>query len=114
MSFARFSYTAVATIWKALPRNEDGDVTGYAEPFQILCDYGGDRLPRRDAAGLNFVVKNTIWCEDPRGETGDYILIGASTNPDPHEAGADEIMHIIRYADTFDRQLDDWVYITAA
>lgn len=112
MSFARFSYTAVATIWKALPRTEDGDASGYEPPFQILCDYGGDRLPRSDAVGLNFVVKNTIWCEDPRGETGDYILIGASDLASPHDAGADEILHIIRYADTFDRQMDDWVYIT--
>lgn len=113
MSFARFSYTAVATIWKALPRDEDGDRSGYLAPVHIMCDYSGDRMSRKDALGLGFPVKNTFWTEYSLADQGDYILIGSSNEVDPIAAGADEIMRVIRYADTFERQFDDYAIMTA-
>lgn len=58
------------------------------------------------------MVKNTIWTEYALADTGDYILIGVSTEPDPIAAGADEIMQSIQYADTFERTADDWAIIT--
>jgi len=58
------------------------------------------------------VVKNTIWTEFADADTGDYILIGQSSEVDPITAGADEVMQAIRYADTFDRTADDYAIIT--
>lgn len=111
---ANWSYTAIATFWKQLGIGENGDSLGYAAPVQILCDYGGDTTARLGFIGVEINTKNTFWTEFAGAEKGDYILIGASEIPDPVEAGADEVMHVIRYADTFDRIADDWAIITGA
>jgi hypothetical protein len=55
---------------------------------------------------------NKIINQNNLASTGDYILIGTSVDPDPLNAGADEIMQVIRYADTFDRIADDFAIIT--
>lgn len=111
---ANWSYTATATFWKQLGIGENGDPLGYASPVQILCDYGGDATARLGSIGVEINIKNTFWTEFAEAEKGDYILIGPSDIPDPVEAGADEVMHVIRYADTFDRIADDWAIITGA
>lgn len=110
---ANWSYTTVATIWR-----KDGPADEYGKqrflpPIAIMCDYGGDATARLGDIGLEFVVKNTHWTEYDLAEQGDYILIGASAALDPTAVdGADQIRHIIRYADTFDRIADDYAIIT--
>jgi len=111
-SLANWSYTAQATIWK-----RSGAVSEYRDPvFEspvvIACDYQGGLSKRVGDIGSEKVVKNTIWTEYALADTGDYILIGVSTETDPIAAGADEIMQAIRYADTFDRLADDFAIIT--
>lgn len=111
-SLASWPYTAQATIWKPLGLDEYGDSLGWSEPLVIACDYQGGLSKRLGAIGGEQAVKNTIWTEYALANAGDYILIGASTEPDPIAAGADEIMQSIQYADTFERTADDWAIIT--
>ena len=121
-SVANWSYTATATIWRKLEGNDEyGDPMGYAEPEQILCDYEGG-LSRKVAGvsaamgnlGTEVVVKNTFWTEYSQANEGDYLLIGESLLADPLEAGADQLIQVIRYADTFERTADDYALITGA
>lgn len=109
---ANWSYTAAATVWKALGFSQSGDSLGYSAPIAILCDYEGGLSKRIGSIGAEIVAKNTIWTEYADATTGDYILIGASTDPDPLNVGADEVRQVIRYADTFDRIADDYAIIT--
>ncbi|ORM64229.1 hypothetical protein PRCB_01465 [Pantoea rodasii] len=111
-SLASWSYTAQATVWRTLGLNEYGDSLGWSEPLVIACDYQGGLSKRLGAIGVEKVVKNTIWTEYALATPGDYILIGASAEPDPMVAGADEIIQSIQYADTFERTADDWAIIT--
>ena len=113
-SLANWSYTAQATIWKPLGNNEYGDSLGWSEPLVIACDYEGGLSKRLGDIGGEKVVKNTIWSEYALADTGDYILIGVSTELDPITAGADEVMQAIRYADTFERSADDFAILTGA
>ncbi|RTN26293.1 hypothetical protein EKN94_04300 [Enterobacter quasimori] len=121
-SVANWSYTATATIWRKLEGNDEyGDPMGYAEPEQILCDYEGGlskKVTGVSAAmgnlGAEVVVKNTFWTEFSTAKAGDYIFIGVSASANPLDAGADEIIQIIRYADTFERLADDYAIITGA
>ncbi|MBV4366287.1 hypothetical protein [Erwinia phyllosphaerae] len=110
---ANWSYTAICTLWQRYPdRNEYGDTVGYDFPVTIMCDYQGGLSKRLGDIGAEKVVKNTFWTEFASARTGDYILIGESSEADPRKAGADEIMQVIRNADTFDRLADDYIIIT--
>lgn len=110
---ANWSYTALATIWKKDGPPDEYGKQKWLAPIPIMCDYGGDATARLGDIGLEFVVKNTFWTEYATAKRGDYIMIGASMAPDPTKvSGADEVRHIIRYADTFDRIADDWAIIT--
>lgn len=112
-SLGAWSYTAPCTIWHRLGDDEYGDSLGFSEPEVIMCDYGGDATARLGSLGVEFAIKNTHWTEYSEAKKGDYILIGESSEPDPLAVdGADEIMHIIRYADTFERIADDYALIT--
>lgn len=111
-SLASWSYTAPCTIWKNLGVSNAGDSLGFAAPLVIMADYQGGLSKRVGDIGSEKVVKNTIWTEYALADTGDYILIGESANPDPLDAGADEVMQSIRYADTFERLADDWAILT--
>ncbi len=114
-SAANWSYTAKATIWRKLvgATDEYGDpVNGYAAPEVIMCDYQGGLSKRLASLGLEIVVKNTVWTEYALAATGDYLLIGESTGPDPIAAGADEVRQVVRYADTFERLADDYAILT--
>ena len=112
-SVANWSYTATATIWRKLEGNDEyGDPLGYAAPEQILCDYEGGLSKKLSSLGAEIVVKNTVWTEFALAATGDYLLIGVSTEADPVVAGADEVRQVIRYADTFERLADDWAILT--
>lgn len=107
---ANWSYTAIATLWRKLGSNDDGEI--WSEPIKIWCDYGGDASGRLGDVGLEIVIKNTFWTEYAEARQGDYILIGESSVVNPLEANADEVRHVIRYADTFDRIADDFAIIT--
>lgn len=111
-SAASWSYTAPCTIWKSLGKDRDNQPLGWAAPLVIMADYQGGLSKRIGNIGAELVVKNTIWSEYGEAEAGDYILIGESANPDPLAAGADQVMQVIRYADTFNRQADDYAILT--
>lgn len=110
---ARWSYTGKATFWKRLTgQNEYGDPPGFAAPVVIDCGYQGGLSKKLGDIGSERVVKNTFWTEYSLADTGDYIMIGVSTEPNPLKAGADEVMQSVRFEDTFDRLADDWAVIT--
>lgn len=111
-SLASWSYTAKATIWKRSGASNDYGDPAFEAPLIIACDYQGGLSKRVGDIGGEKVVKNTIWTEYALADTGDYILIGVSTELDPIAAGADEVMQAIRYADTFERSADDFAIIT--
>ncbi|KLU16509.1 MULTISPECIES: hypothetical protein [Xenorhabdus] len=111
-SVANWAYTAPCTFWKRLGNNEYGSPLGYKEPQIIMCDYQGGLSSKISGIGTEIVAKNTFWTEFADASTGDYILIGESSNPNPIEEGADEIKHIARYADTFERLADDYALVT--
>ncbi|ADU69432.1 hypothetical protein [Pantoea sp. At-9b] len=113
-SLSAWSYTAQATIWKRSGAASEYRDPVFEAPVVIACDYQGGLSKRVGDIGSEKVVKNTIWTEYALADTGDYILIGVSTEVDPIAAGADEIMQAIRYADTFDRLADDFAIITGA
>lgn len=109
---ANWSYTAPCTIWRNLGFAENGDSLGWSAPEIIMCDYRGGLAAEYSALGTSITAKNTFWTEFSEAKRGDYLLIGESAEPDPIEAGADEVMTKFRDADTFDRLADDWVIIT--
>lgn len=116
-SIANWSYTAPCTLWRSLGAAENGDAL-WSAPEIIMCDYQGgiSAGPTTSAGigglGIEIVVKNTFWTEFSEAKKGDYILIGHSDIADPTEAGADEVMQVIRYADTFERTADDYAILT--
>lgn len=77
-----------------------------------MCDYGGGLSARIGSIGTEIVVKNTFWSEFSEAKKGDYLLIGESSEADPIATGADEVMQVIRYADTFERTADDFAILT--
>lgn len=111
-SVANWSYTAPCTIWRNLGLNEYGDSLGFSAPEVIMCDYGGTATARLGDIGVEMNIKNTHWTEYAEAKKGDYILIGESAEADPFAAGADEVMQVIRYADTFERIADDFAILT--
>lgn len=111
-SLTSWSYTAPCTIWKNLGVSNAGDSLGFAAPLVIMCDYQGGLSAKIGSIGTEIVVKNTFWSEFSEAKKGDYLLIGTSTEADPLTAGADEVMQVIRYADTFERLVDDFAILT--
>ncbi|MEL7884517.1 hypothetical protein [Serratia marcescens] len=113
-SIGRWSYTAPCTIWRNLGFNESGDPLGWSSPEIFMADYVGGLSARIGNIGTEITVKNTFWTEFSEAKRGDYLLIGESSMPDPIAAGADEVMKVIRYADTIYRQADDFAILTEA
>ncbi|MEL4016893.1 hypothetical protein [Dryocola clanedunensis] len=110
---AAWANTAPCTIWRRLDGyTEAGDPLGYDPPLEIMCDYIGGLSEKIGPIGKEVVVKNTFFTEFALAKKGDYVLIGSSIEADPLVAGADEIAHVTRWGDTFDRVSDDWAIIT--
>lgn len=116
---ANWSYTAKVTVWRNLGKDEYGDPLGYSAPLVIDCDYQGgmsEKIAGVSASlgnlGSEVVVKNTLWTEYADAQTGDFIFIGESVESDPLVAGADKILQVIRYADTFNRTADDYALLS--
>lgn len=111
---ANWSYTAPCTVWRSLGLAENGDPLGWSSPETIMADYQGGLSAKIGNIGTEITIKNTFWSEYSEARRGDYILIGSSTDADPISAGADEVMQVIRYADTFERKADDYAILTGA
>lgn len=116
---ANWSYTAKATVWRNIGKDEYGDPLGYSAPLVIDCDYQGgmsEKIAGVSASlgnlGSEVVVKNTFWTEYADAQTGDFIFIGESSEADPLVAGADKVLQVIRYADTFNRTADDYALLS--
>lgn len=107
-SAAAWSYTAKATVWRVVSRDDwDGGVL-YALPVVIACDYGAKAEQRTDSAGREFTSRQMVYTEFAAAKPGDYVLIGVSSEPDPLVAGAMEIRSVTRHGDTFERLADDY------
>lgn len=109
---ARWAYTAKCTIWRDLGTAENGDDLGWSEPEIFMCEYQGGLSAKIGNIGTEITAKNTFWTELSTASIGDYVLIGVSDNPEPLDAGADRVMTVLRYADSFYRQADDFAIIT--
>ena len=107
-SAANWSYTASATVWHVVSRDDWAGGTLYSPPVVIACDYGAKAEQRTDSAGREFTSRQMVYTEHATAKPGDYVLIGVSTEPDPLAAGAMEIRSVTRHADTFARLADDY------
>lgn len=107
-SAASWSYTAAATLWPLLSRDDWTGVVTYGQPEVIACDYSAEAMRMTDAKGEEFVSRQQIFTERAGVEPGDMILIGVSVDPNPLTAGAAEVRAVTRWGDTLDRQADDF------
>ena len=109
---AAWSYTATATLWVLLGRDDWTGAVTYGPPQAVLCDYSAKAERRTDPAGVEVTTRLIIYTERPDIKRGDRILIGSSALLDPLAAGAPEVRSVQRYADTFDRVADDFEVAT--
>ena len=111
-SAANWSYTAVATLWPWLGRDDWSNVDTFGPPVTFPCDYSSESKRVTDSKGVEFVTRQILWTERADIKQGDRVLIGVSVSPDPIAAGALEVRAITRDADTFDRVADDFTVMT--
>lgn len=112
-SIASFSYTQPCTIWHKISADKYGGNPVFSTPIHIMCDYGFNADVSTDAKGNEIVQKNTFWTEYVGAKTGDYIMIGTVAGADPLVAGANQILNVINYGNTFDRtEPPDFALIT--
>lgn len=113
---ARWSYTAKATHWPSLGKDDWSGGTTYGLPVTFLCDYKAERVRTTDAGGVSGSIelglRQVFYTEYSAAKQGDFVLIGASSSPDPVAAGAAEVRSVGRSADTFDRVADDYEIMT--
>lgn len=107
-SAANWSYTATATVWPRIAREDWGGVESFGPPFTIACDYSAKADRLTDARGVEFVPRLVLFSEAANVKQGDRVLLGTSAAPDPISAGAVEVRVVDRFADTLDRQADDY------
>ena len=106
---ASWSYTAKATLWPWLGRDDWTGVESFGQPVVIACDYSAKAERRTDALGVEFVTRQLIYTERADIKQKDRILIGDHAGAtDPIGAGALEVRLVQRYGDVFDRVADDW------
>lgn len=109
---AAWSYTATATVWPLLGRDDWTGALSFGAPETFGCDYAAEAKRMTDDKGVEFVSQQTIWTERADIKQGDRVLIGASAAVDPVAAGAVEVRAVKRSADTFDRKADDFTVMT--
>lgn len=111
-ALARWSYTQPCTIWHLVGKDKNGKPT-FSAPESIMCDYGFDKNTSTDAKGNEIVQKNTFWTEHQNGKVGDYIMLGTVTGLDPLAAGANQILNVKNFGNTFIRNdLPDFALVT--
>lgn len=109
---AAWSYTATATVWPLLGRDDWPGALSFGAPAAFACDYAAEAKRMTDDKGVEFVTQLMIWTERADIKRGDRVLIGASSAADPLGAGASEVRAVKRSADTFDRKADDFTVMT--
>jgi len=109
---ASWSYTARATLWPLLGRDDWTQVESFGPPQVIACDYSSESKRVADSKGVEFVTRQILWTERADIKQGDRVLIGESAEVDPITAGALEVRAVTRDADTFDRRADDFTIMT--
>lgn len=110
---ARWSYTAKATVWPALPRDDWDGGRVYGPPVVIWCDYGSEAKVMRDAKGEEFTSALSVYTEHAASKPGDMVAIGDFGAAATPVESARVIRVVKRDADTFDRLADDFTLITA-
>lgn len=65
-----------------------------------------------DSKGIEFTTRQVIHTEKSDIVQGDFVVIGASTDTNPHSAGAHEVRAVTRYSDTFEQLADDYMVAT--
>lgn len=113
-SAARWSYTAKATIWPALPRSSEWDGgTTFAAPVVIDCDYSSEAKLMRDAKGQEFLSVLTVYTEHASGKADDMLALGDHSASSSPTADARPVRVVKRDSDTFERKADDFTLVTA-
>lgn len=117
-SSASWSYTAKATHWARLGRDDWSGLPTFASPVVFDCDYKAEAVRSADAGGtspstgVELALRQVIYTEYSVVKQGDYVLIGESAQVNPVVAGAAEVRTVVRDADTFDRIADDFRIMT--
>jgi len=109
---AAWSYTATATLWVLLGRDDWTGAVTYGPPQAVACSYGAKAERRTDSLGVEFTTRQILYTERADIKRGDRILIGTSDALDPLAAGAPEVRSVVRTEDTFDRLADDFEVAT--
>lgn len=108
---ARWSYTAKATVWPAMPRDDWDGSAAFGAPVVIDCDYSSEAKVMRDAKGEEFVSALSIFTEYA-GKAGDMTALGDHSASATPVATARAVRLVKQFADTFDRTADDFTLVT--
>lgn len=112
-SIAKWSYVHKCTIWRKTGTTGGYNKPVFSEPEFIMCDYGFNADLSTDSKGNEIVQKNTFWTEYQLAGIGDYIVLGESSELDPLEANADQVLNVINYGNTLDiNGLPDFALVT--
>jgi len=109
---AKWSYKFDITIWPNLGIDDWTGVTSWGAPVVFKGDYSAESKKMVSAGGNDFVSKQTIYTEYALAKEGDMLLIGNSTEVDPLIANAQEARLVLRYADTLEAGLEDFMLVT--
>ena len=109
---ASWSYTARATFWPWLGRDDWSGVEQFGPPVSFDCDYSAEAVRMVDGKGVEFVTRQVVYTERADIKQGDRLLLGEVVAADPIAAGALEVRLVARDADTFDRVRDDFKVAT--
>lgn len=111
-SAARWSYTQKITIWHKLGIDDWTGAVTFGAPVVFMGDYSAQSERMVSAAGNDFVSKQTIYTEYALAKEGDFVLIGESADASPYNAGAQEVLLVLDYGDTLERQKPDYKLVT--
>jgi len=115
-SIANWSYTQPATVWHRQEPDEDDPMAvegGFSAPVAIMCDYGFNGKVMTDQSGNEIVAKDTYWTEYTGIKEHDYIVLGISTELNPLDAGAQEVLNVVNFGNVFGRmEPPDFAIIT--
>lgn len=109
---ASWSYTAKATLWPWLGRDDWSGLEQFGPPEVFDCDYSAESKRMTDAKGVEFTTRQILYTERADIKQGDRVLIGESAVSSPIAAGALEVRAVKRDADTFQRLADDFQIFT--
>ena len=110
---AAWSYTSTATHWARQSRDDRTGVSAFAAPVTFACDYSSEARTMVDQLGREFTSRLTLHTERSSIARGDFVAIGASSAADPNTVeGAQEVLVVGRFADTFDGKADDYRVVT--